>query len=253
MNNHTCIGSLIIHLSNVNDASYGNGTHQSVLQYSSTVDLTLPRRLTHSMLGSVDLQREPIDMMVVVARRLNAVGTESKQTADVVVAVLRYYIRSNTTTIANNSGNNMTKKKTFEEDCIRPACDDIKDMMQHAKAASASATTASSKPSLTTTATATTATQQQECPPGSAELGRSSWTLLHSMVRTCCVSMLHRCIWHGWGSGFRGILLNQRFRRISNSSFFVTTSFWDQSCDSERDFFRPLGIRRNPPTRIGNT
>lgn len=54
------------------------------------------------------------------------------------------------------------------DDCDRPACDDVVGAM--------------------TAALGRVQNQQKaqvECPPNSPELGRSSWTLLHSMVRWC--------------------------------------------------------------------
>ena len=56
------------------------------------------------------------------------------------------------------------------DDCDRPACDDMVSMMN------ASAAAAASKPVRETE-------KKVECPLGTAELGRSSWGLLHSMVR----------------------------------------------------------------------
>jgi hypothetical protein len=74
----------------------------------------------------------------------------------------------------------MVKKAHFD-DCDRPACDDIANMMH--QAASASATTKDG--SLTQAATPRKQKlEAKRCPPGIAELGQSSWTLLHSMVRT---------------------------------------------------------------------
>jgi hypothetical protein len=59
----------------------------------------------------------------------------------------------------------------FEEDCERPACDDIKKALPSSiDEAKAMSKKLASK-------------QKVQCPPRSAELGRSSWNLLHSMVR----------------------------------------------------------------------
>lgn len=71
----------------------------------------------------------------------------------------------------------MTRKNLFEDNCDRPACAEISSMMK--QAAEASSTAAHAKPKSTVTKATTTA----NCPPGSAALGQSSWTLLHSMVR----------------------------------------------------------------------
>jgi FAD-linked sulfhydryl oxidase len=57
----------------------------------------------------------------------------------------------------------------FGQDCDRPACDDMVSMMQQAKERlTTDGTSGSSKPI--------------ECPPSSASLGNSSWTLLHTMA-----------------------------------------------------------------------
>jgi hypothetical protein len=66
---------------------------------------------------------------------------------------------------------------TFIDDCSRPACDDMTSMMKQAQERS------SHTAANTGTAVAASQTPSVECPPNSAFLGRSSWTLLHSMVR----------------------------------------------------------------------
>jgi hypothetical protein len=59
-----------------------------------------------------------------------------------------------------------------DADCERPACDDVKKALP------------TSLDDLTTmVAKRAAADQKVECPPRSADLGRSSWKLLHSMVR----------------------------------------------------------------------
>ena len=61
------------------------------------------------------------------------------------------------------------RQKTLD-DCDRPACADVVAMFQKAKESQQLAKTAEQKP------------EAASCPPGSAALGRSSWTLLHSMA-----------------------------------------------------------------------
>jgi hypothetical protein len=68
-----------------------------------------------------------------------------------------------------------TKQKTqgtslFEEDCDRPACDDIKNALP------------SSLQDLEAMSKKHAASRKVQCPPRSAEIGRSSWNLLHSMA-----------------------------------------------------------------------
>jgi FAD-linked sulfhydryl oxidase len=58
----------------------------------------------------------------------------------------------------------------LDEDCERPACDDIKMNLP------------SSMEELHSMAKKQAAKKKVECPPRSAELGRSSWKLLHSMA-----------------------------------------------------------------------
>eukprot|EP00339_Tiarina_fusa_P024419 CAMPEP_0117039298 /NCGR_PEP_ID=MMETSP0472-20121206/27597_1 /TAXON_ID=693140 ORGANISM="Tiarina fusus, Strain LIS" /NCGR_SAMPLE_ID=MMETSP0472 /ASSEMBLY_ACC=CAM_ASM_000603 /LENGTH=156 /DNA_ID=CAMNT_0004749765 /DNA_START=325 /DNA_END=795 /DNA_ORIENTATION=- len=58
----------------------------------------------------------------------------------------------------------------LDEDCERPACDDIKKNLP------------SSMEELKAMAKKQKAKRKVECPPRSAELGRSSWKLLHSMA-----------------------------------------------------------------------
>jgi len=67
------------------------------------------------------------------------------------------------------------KTKKLLEDCDRPACDEMTSMFE--KAAEAAKHQSKKKPPPSATAT------KKECPAGSAQLGRSTWTLLHSMVR----------------------------------------------------------------------
>ena len=72
--------------------------------------------------------------------------------------------------------NDKTKKLAGIDDCERPACDDIQSMFQKA-AAEANKQKETSK----------TVQTVKECPAGSSELGRSTWTLMHSMVRRACL------------------------------------------------------------------
>lgn len=64
------------------------------------------------------------------------------------------------------------------EDCDRPSCGDIQQMFreqQQKQVASPSSSTVAKKTSVTVSSSA-------DCPADSATLGRSSWTLLHSMA-----------------------------------------------------------------------
>lgn len=61
---------------------------------------------------------------------------------------------------------NASKLDPFLDGCDRPACDDMVSMLKKAQAYSADQKAADTI----------------VCPPNSAELGRSSWTLLHSMA-----------------------------------------------------------------------
>jgi hypothetical protein len=83
---------------------------------------------------------------------------------------------------ANNPPKAKKKGLFLDEDCERPACDDIQKSLPKSME-ELQAMTAKNKQ------------QQQkkkvECPPRTAELGRSSWKLLHSMVRT---SVRYLCI-----------------------------------------------------------
>lgn len=65
-----------------------------------------------------------------------------------------------------------------EEDCERPSCDDIKQALPK------------SMEELQAMAQKHAAKKKVECPPRSAELGRSSWKLLHSMVRYSIVDVV---------------------------------------------------------------
>lgn len=69
------------------------------------------------------------------------------------------------------------KTKMLIDDCERPACDDMQSMFQKAaEAASKKPKDSSQEPKKKAAA------NRNECPAGSSELGRSTWTLLHSMV-----------------------------------------------------------------------
>jgi hypothetical protein len=71
-----------------------------------------------------------------------------------------------------------------DNDCDRPACDDMMTKLQ--RAAQAAAAESATK----TTKKKAPSPSVVECPLGSAELGRSSWGLLHSMVS--CYSVVAR-------------------------------------------------------------
>jgi hypothetical protein len=68
------------------------------------------------------------------------------------------------------------------DDCERPACDDMASMLRQAH--SRSQTTAAAAAAAAASKETVTATEQVGCPPRTAELGKASWTLLHTMVRT---------------------------------------------------------------------
>lgn len=57
-----------------------------------------------------------------------------------------------------------------DEDCDRPACDDVKKALPQ------------SMEDIKVLTAKHAAKKKVECPPRSAELGRSSWKLLHGMV-----------------------------------------------------------------------
>jgi Erv1 / Alr family len=81
-------------------------------------------------------------------------------------------------------------------DCDRPACDDMVSMFQKASIAAAlnaeSAETINAKPSTSTDSSVVGSVERVRskenfsaddmCPPSSAKLGRSTWTLLHTMA-----------------------------------------------------------------------
>ena len=64
------------------------------------------------------------------------------------------------------------KFKILEEDCDRPSCDDIK------------STLPKSLEEYKAMAEKYSKSKKVQCPPFKSELGRSSWTLLHTMVRS---------------------------------------------------------------------
>jgi hypothetical protein len=86
------------------------------------------------------------------------------------------------------SSANAKKKGLFlDEDCIRPACDDIQKSLPKSME-ELQAMTAKNKQQQQT--------KKVECPPRTAELGRSSWKLLHSMVRYFLhVLQSNRLVW----------------------------------------------------------
>jgi hypothetical protein len=61
----------------------------------------------------------------------------------------------------------------FDDDCDRPSCDDIKQALPKSMEEFQALTKKHA------------AKKKVECPLRSAELGRSSWNLLHTMVRAC--------------------------------------------------------------------
>jgi len=67
---------------------------------------------------------------------------------------------------SNKSGSGL-----FQDDCDRPACDDIKDALPKSMAEVEALRRKLAKQQ-----------EKVECPPRSAELGRASWKLLHSMA-----------------------------------------------------------------------
>lgn len=96
--------------------------------------------------------------------------------------------------------NNQNTKKNMpsvllDHDCERPACADIQQMFQQQQQQQQMLNPSKVKTpnnNLKNTDTTTTATpvvsdepknDKSECPVDSSTLGRSSWTLLHSMVR----------------------------------------------------------------------
>jgi hypothetical protein len=76
-----------------------------------------------------------------------------------------------------SASSNSKKNSPFEDDCERPACEDIKKALPN------------SLEDLQAMSQKLAAKKKLECPPRSAELGRSSWKLLHSMVRFYCKSL----------------------------------------------------------------
>lgn len=73
------------------------------------------------------------------------------------------------------------KNTSWGEDCERPACDDMVSMLKQAQARKGLNPSAPLVPQELDEELQTLSSPS--CPPNSAELGRSSWTLLHSMVR----------------------------------------------------------------------
>jgi hypothetical protein len=71
-------------------------------------------------------------------------------------------------------------KNDHPADCDRPACDD---MMSKLKKAAQAAAAATAPPTTTTKSTPVVVVDSGGGPLGSADLGRSTWGLLHSMVR----------------------------------------------------------------------
>lgn len=65
------------------------------------------------------------------------------------------------------------------DDCDRPACDDVKDAMTKS---GLQFERTKRQPNFATKDVATT-----DCPVNTSQLGRSSWTLLHSVVSQCPV------------------------------------------------------------------
>lgn len=67
-----------------------------------------------------------------------------------------------------------TNRAMLVDDCDRPACDDVASKMQQMLVAASHGSTS---------AAISSEKEKMMCPPNSAEIGRASWTLLHSMVR----------------------------------------------------------------------
>ncbi|GKY94932.1 hypothetical protein MPSEU_000458100 [Mayamaea pseudoterrestris] len=84
---------------------------------------------------------------------------------------------------ADKSNAKSSKKNmpSFLDDCDRPACDDMMSML---KAASNRVHKNANDKNINVDLSSDVESQQSaiRCPPKSAELGRSSWTLLHSMA-----------------------------------------------------------------------
>lgn len=74
----------------------------------------------------------------------------------------------------------MKLPKGLTDDCDRPACDDT-------VSALTAALNRVQKQQQQQQETKSKETTTKECPPTSAQLGRSTWDLLHSMVRELCV------------------------------------------------------------------
>ena len=68
----------------------------------------------------------------------------------------------------------------LEEDCERPSCDDIKNVLK------------TSLDQLETKTNKKADSKNVQCPPGKGEIGTSSWKLLHSMVSRRIIAG----IWH---------------------------------------------------------
>jgi hypothetical protein len=71
--------------------------------------------------------------------------------------------------------------KGLDDDCDRPACDDTVSAL---KSAMDRFQSRRSSPPVASSPTKSKQEDIVECPPTSPELGRASWALLHSMVRS---------------------------------------------------------------------
>jgi hypothetical protein len=73
------------------------------------------------------------------------------------------------------------------DDCDRPACDDVKDAMAKSGLLTTLEPSRSRQPIFASS-------QKLDCPVNTAQLGQSSWTLLHTMVRQSDWERIMRCL-----------------------------------------------------------
>jgi FAD-linked sulfhydryl oxidase len=83
--------------------------------------------------------------------------------------------------VGKSSSSSSLGKNYAMEYCDRPACDDMVEMLQKAQQAAA-AQKLPSAPVVPKTADNPDNTTTNGCPPNSSQLGKASWTLLHSMA-----------------------------------------------------------------------
>lgn len=86
------------------------------------------------------------------------------------------------------------KLPSFLDDCDRPACDDMVTMLKAAsdRVHASEQVTVNVNAEEKTQRGVGTLNPQSPCPPKSAELGRSSWTLLHTLVSTPGLDVLQQ-------------------------------------------------------------